>query len=189
MSGQDQFLTLSDGVNLHVNLFDHGHPVWLIVTHGIGEHHGRHHHLVDLFKDQYNLCFYDLRGHGKSTGRRAHVERFSLYYEDLEKVIVMLSQDHDMKRFVLFGHSMGGTITCGYLQKNAVAYPEKVFLSSPAVGPGGPLGPLVENVPKGLFSTLVSLPFSMELAGFVDLANLSHDPRSKRNLEVTAFAA
>ena len=170
-----------NGTDLHTKVVDHGHPVWLIVTHGIGEHSGRHHYLIDLLKDQFNLFFYDLRGHGRSQGRRAYVNRFSLYYQDLEEIIVMLSRQHAMKRFVLFGHSMGGAITCGYLQgsKSDTPYPEKVFLSSPAVGAGGPLATAVEHLPKGLFSKAALFPFSVELAGFVNLGHLSHDPEVK----------
>ena len=176
---ESQFFTLSDGTPLHVQMVESGHPVWLIVTHGIGEHLGRHQYLINLLKGSFNILFYDLRGHGKSGGRRAYVDRFSLYYKDLDEIIAMLRDEYAMKRLALFGHSMGGTITCGYVQekRNDPLYPEKIFLSSPAIGLAGYSGIVMDYLPLSVFGGLASLPLSLELSKLVDLSYLSHDSK------------
>jgi alpha-beta hydrolase superfamily lysophospholipase len=52
----------------------------------------------------------DLRGHGRSEGRRAAIRRFEQYLDDLEAFLGQVrSQTPDTPLF-LFGHSMGGAI-------------------------------------------------------------------------------
>ena len=174
-----QFLTLSDKTKLHVQIKRVNCPVWLIATHGLGEHLGRQQHLVDLFSQEFNILLYDLRGHGLSSGRRAHVDHFTRYYQDLEEIILMLRDKEGMGSFVLFGHSMGGTITCGYVQfqKDPSLSPERIFLSSPALNVGGKMSALVKHLPPSLLSGLSSLPFSLAMMGSVDLNKLSHNRR------------
>lgn len=177
MFTESQFFTLSDKTELHIKMHKADHPVWLIATHGLAEHLGRHQYLIDLFAQDFNILLYDLRGHGKSIGRRVYVDRFTYYFQDLEEIILMLKNQHAMKQFVLFGHSVGGTITCGYLQnqKDPVLYPKKIFLSSPAVNVSGKMGLLIKYLSSNIFAKLSSLPFSIELKGVIDLKKLSHD--------------
>jgi acylglycerol lipase len=84
-----------------------------------------------------------------------------------------------MKRFILFGHSLGGLITSDWLQNVATdeCYPERAFLSSPPVGAAGLLGPIFGNAPLLLHNALSNLPLSVPLSGMLDLKRLSHDGR------------
>ena len=93
-----KFLKMRDGIELSVNIKETGSPVWIIVTHGIGEHMERHKYMTDLFGQDFNVFRYDLRGHGRSTGRRAYVEDFSLYMEDLREIVRFLNQKYRMGR-------------------------------------------------------------------------------------------
>ena len=176
---KDQFFLTSDSIQLRVRIVDSNSPVWLIVTHGIAEHLGRHEYLSELFGQDFNILFYDLRGHGKSCGRRVYVESFAHYYRDLEEIILMLKEKYSMGRFALFGHSMGATITCGYIQNQAsrTLCPEKVFLCSPAIGITGNLRPLVEYLPTSIFKWAASCPISVETGKLVDIRNLSHNSK------------
>ena len=182
MLTHDQFLTLSDGERLHVKIINSKHPVWLIVTHGISEHLGRHSYLMDLFANDFNIFFYDLKGHGKSSGRQVYVQNFSQYYDDLYEIVLKLQECFSMERFILFGHSMGATILCGYLQKYRCAdlSPEKVFLSSPAVGFTGINRMLMNYIPKKIFKGIARLP-SVRVGGDVGKNMLSHDPLVAKN--------
>jgi alpha-beta hydrolase superfamily lysophospholipase len=168
-----------DGLKLKALVKENGAPVWLVVTHGMGEHFMRHQHLLKLFPQQYNFLMYDLRGHGRSEGDRANVRAFGDFRQDLQSVLDYLKRDFHMKRFVLFGHSLGGLITADWLQNLATpeCYPEKVFLSSPPVGAAGLLGPLFGNAPLLVHKALTDLPVSVPLSGMLDLRRLSHDGR------------
>ena len=53
------------------------------VVHGYGEHGGRYRQLAgELAASGFCVCVYDLRGHGRSAGRRGHVGRFKEYLDD-----------------------------------------------------------------------------------------------------------
>lgn len=168
-----------EGLRLKTLIKENGAPQWLIVTHGMGEHFERHQHLLKLFPQQFNILMYDLRGHGRSEGERGNVKHFSDYRKDLQQVIDYLRKEFSMKRFTLFGHSLGGLITADWLQNEAQpdCYPERVFLSSPPVGAAGILGPIFGFAPLIVMKSLADLPISIPLGGMIDLSKLSHDGR------------
>lgn len=171
-----------DGTPLKCLIRETGSNKWLIVTHGLGEHLGRHEFFLKLFSQNFNIAIYDVRGHGRSGGKRAWVEHFSDFSKDLGCVIDYLKKDFSMQTFYLFGHSMGGLITADFMQNHVKddAYPEKVFLSSPAVGAPGLMGPAFANAPKFMLEALTKLP-TIPLAGVLNLRKLSHDSRVYEN--------
>src|SRR6187200_2251029 len=142
-----------DGTPLKCLIRETGSSQWLIVTHGLGEHLGRHQFMLKLFSQNFNIAIYDLRGHGRSGGKRATVGEFREFALDLESVILYLKKEFSMKVHTLFGHSMGGLVVSDYMQ-NVVKdenYPSCVFLSSPAVGAPGLMGPVLASSPMFLF--------------------------------------
>lgn len=167
-----------DGTALKCLIRETGNSKWLIVTHGLGEHLGRHEHLLKLFSQNFNLAIYDLRGHGRSGGRKGWVDSFQDFSKDLNVIIQYLRKEFSMDKYILMGHSMGGLIVSDYMQ-NFVSkdfYPEKVFLSSPAVAAPGILGVGFSNSPGFLLGALTKLP-TIPLGGMLDLKKLSHDSR------------
>jgi acylglycerol lipase len=167
-----------DGVPLKCLIRETGSNKWLIVTHGLGEHLGRHEFFLKLFSQNFNIAIYDLRGHGRSGGKKAWVENFSDFSKDLDFVIQYLQKHFNLNSYILFGHSMGGLITADYMQNHVKdnLYPEKVFLSSPAVGAPGLMGPVFANAPKILLETLTKLP-TIPVGKVLNLRKLSHDSR------------
>lgn len=185
MQGEQHFIKMRDEVELHAEIYEKGHNKWLIVTHGIGEHLGRHKYIKDLFSSDYNILFYDLRGHGLSMGEDAYIHDFQDFIQDLDQVVAYLKTRYRMERYVLFGHSMGALITASFLQDQVKpdCYPERVYLNAPPVGFGGPAGPLVRYSPHTVFSLLAKSPLSIRLGGLVDLNNLSHNARVREDYE------
>ncbi len=183
MISETKIIETRDKCKLHCEMIENGSPVWIIVTHGLGEHCSRHSHFFKMFSQNFSVCLYDLRGHGNSEGEKANVESFDKYVEDLEDVVQFLQGTYDMKRHILFGHSMGGLITSAYMQERATDdfYPEKVFLSSPAVAATGLLGEFFRYSPLKFNKLLAAAPVSVKLAGVLDLKKLSHDPRVYEN--------
>ncbi|HXH74898.1 MAG TPA: alpha/beta fold hydrolase [Bacteriovoracaceae bacterium] len=178
MNNEYRDIVSFDGTLLKCLVRETGSSNWLIVTHGLGEHLGRHEYILKLFSQSFNIAIYDLRGHGRSGGKRGFVEDFQDYLMDLQAVISFLRKDFSMTKYNLFGHSMGGLITAAYLQNTAAKdfYPEKVFLSSPAVGAGGVLGPVMAAAPMFVFDALRRCP-TIPLKGVLNLRRLSHDSR------------
>lgn len=166
-----------DDKKLHCHVVENGSPYWLIVTHGLGEHALRHNYFFEMFSQYFNILIYDLRGHGLSTGKKAYCDDFMEYVDDLEEVVQFLQKEYKMERYILFGHSMGGLITAGYMQLRAKheLYPERVFLSAPPVAAPGFLGDMFNSMPFGMTKGLSNLPFTLPLTGVLDLKKISHD--------------
>lgn len=183
MINETKKLKTTDGEELHLNIHENGSKYWLIVTHGMGEHCGRHQYMYKLFSQYFNICLYDLRGHGKSSGKRAYIDSFKDYVRDLGDILEFLRDTYSMDEYVLFGHSMGGLITASFMQ-NEVSdnlYPVKVFLSAPAVAGAGGLGQLFKVAPLKIMDGLTKIPMSVPVGGLLDLSRLSHDPRVYEN--------
>ena len=86
----------------------------VLLTHGLGEHSARYEHVAGSFaQNGYRLCSYDLRGHGRSPGRRGHVNDYGELLDDLGTA--MNYHKRDGVPMFLYGHSMGAQITLNYL--------------------------------------------------------------------------
>ena len=59
----------------------------LMIIHGIAEHSGRYAHVGNFFAAQnIAVTSFDLRGHGKSEGKKAYVSSFDLYLDDVNEL-------------------------------------------------------------------------------------------------------
>ncbi len=87
----------------------------LLIVHGIAEHCGRYTNLVNYFVPKgYAVYSFDLRGHGKSDGKRSYVERFSYYLDDLQTFFNLVRTENPNTKIFMVGHSMGSTIAVDY---------------------------------------------------------------------------
>lgn len=112
----------------------------VVIAHGYGEHGDRYANVVErLVPAGYAVHAIDHRGHGRSGGRRALVDRMDRVIEDLHGFIEQVRARHGGGKVKLLGHSMGGSIALGH----ALRYPQDLsglILSGPAVGGFVPLG-------------------------------------------------
>ncbi len=75
---------------------------------------GRYGHVVEaLVSSGIEVWSYDLRGHGRSGGRRGDVPSYEALLDDLERVVA-LALGSGIPLFLL-GHSLGGQITLNFL--------------------------------------------------------------------------
>ena len=132
-----------------------GHPAAVLaVVHGYGEHGGRYGFLVDdMVPRGYAVATFDLRGHGRSPGRRGHIDRFADYLADARAFLAQVRRACPDTPVVLLGHSMGGLIAAALAEE----------LDAGLAGNGG--AALAEEHEAGLAGLVLSSPFlGMRLA-------------------------
>lgn len=111
----------------------------MLLVHGLAEHCGRYEHVGARFaRAGIDVHGFDLRGFGGSGGRRAWIDRWSQYHDDLEERLVAVRSIAPSRPLVLFGHSMGGLIALGYVLDGR-ARPDLLVLSAPAIGANIPI--------------------------------------------------
>ena len=112
-----------------------GHPIAVLaVVHGYGEHGGRYGYLVDdMVPRGYAVFTFDLRGHGRSPGRRGHVDRFGDYVADARAFLALVRRACPDAPVFLLGHSMGGLIAAALAEEGDAGL-AGVVLSSPFLG-------------------------------------------------------
>jgi lysophospholipase len=95
-----------------------GSKAVVVITHGQGDHGGRHQHSAEYFASQGFAAYAaDLRGHGKSGGKRGHVDNFDDYLGDTRRMIEKARGENSGLKTFLFGHSLGGLIVLDYVEK------------------------------------------------------------------------
>lgn len=140
---------------------------WCVLVHGLGEHSGRYRHLVgELRSKNFGVVIFDLKGHGRSEGRRGDIMSFEDYLDNVDEAVSLINGE----KFHLFGHSMGGLIALRY----ALERGERVI----SLVVSAPLLRIKKEVPKLkivagriLYRVLPSFAMNNE----VDPRLLSHD--------------
>ncbi len=143
----------------------------LVIAHGLGEHSGRYGNIIERLKGGgVSIYALDHRGHGKSGGRKGHVDSFMDFIYDL-KIYINLVRDENRKApLILLGHSMGGVIALKY----ALTYPDDVnslILSSAGLVPAFEVPKLKLSMGKFFSKHMPSLTLSNGLKP----EDLSHD--------------
>lgn len=149
----------------------------IIITHGLSEHSDCYTEFAHrLTQKSWIVHSWDLRGHGKSNGRRGLIKDFQHYCYDLLEITAYLQTKSYSgqldKPLVLLGHSMGGLITLRSLIDFKELRPTAVALSSPALGIAMPVSVIKDRAAKILARVLPNTTLSNE----IDYKDLTHDP-------------
>jgi len=88
----------------------------VVLVHGLGEHSDRYPHLREaLLEAGYMLAACDLRGHGRSGGRRGHIDSFDEYRTDLALALQHFQSLRPELPLFLYGHSLGSVIALDFI--------------------------------------------------------------------------
>lgn len=150
----------------------------VVISHGLGEHSARYQWLAErLVGAGRGVYALDHRGHGRSGGPRANIERFSHVVSDFSTFAGRAQRQHPETPLFLFGHSMGGAVafaSAARVQDTVTG----LVLSGPALAAG-------EAIPA--FQLLVARVLSLVApnAGVLKLpaAAVSRDPAVVRAYE------
>jgi acylglycerol lipase len=143
----------------------------LLLCHGLGEHSGRYRNVVDtVVPDGWAVYGLDHRGHGRSGGRRAHIDRYQDLLDDLDAVRRTVAARHPGLPVVLLGHSMGGQIALAYALDHQDDL-HALVLSAPALASKAVPAPLV-----AVLRRVARFAPTLRPAG-IDESKISKDPR------------
>lgn len=85
------------------------------LVHGLGEHSGRYAHVAQVLNDAgYILFGFDLRGHGRSAGRRGHTPSYEALMDDIGGLLDEADARYPSLPRFLYGHSLGGNLVLNY---------------------------------------------------------------------------
>lgn len=114
---QELFFTSSDNLKLYAQYWEATQPKAIVVlVHGMGEHSNRYQHVAESFcKNQYSFFSFDLRGHGKSEGKKGHTPTYERLMLDIDFAIEKAKEFLGDRPIILYGHSLGGNQVLNYL--------------------------------------------------------------------------
>lgn len=143
----------------------------IVIAHGLGEHGGRYERLAgELVAGGRAVYAVDHRGHGRSPGPRANIERFAHLVSDFSAFVGRAARQHPDAALFLLGHSMGGAVAFASAQRLQATL-RGVVLSAPALA--------VDPLPSGLQAlTLRTLASLAPNSGAMTIApgEVSRDP-------------
>ena len=88
----------------------------VVIAHGVSEHSGRYGWTAEqLAARGYATWALDHRGHGRSRGARAYIDRIDNAVADLDQLVDMAGQGSPL---FLLGHSMGGAVALAYTARH-----------------------------------------------------------------------
>ncbi len=144
----------------------------VVLVHGVGEHSGRYGHVARHFgRHNLALCAFDLRGHGRSEGRRAFVNRFEDYLADLERFWQRVRRQYPESPLFLLGHSMGGAVAAWYCLDHRPAH-RGLILSSAALKVSDDFSPMLQKL-SGIIGKLAPKLPTLK----IDSKWISRDPQ------------
>jgi len=107
----------NDGLNLFAQSWSPEKEIKnvILLVHGHGEHSTRYYHWAERFvNNNYAVLAFDLRGHGKSEGKRGHTPGYESFMKDIDLLIDKSEELFPGKEKILYGHSLGGNLVLNY---------------------------------------------------------------------------
>jgi acylglycerol lipase len=165
---------MADGTILRTIHWEPADEPWAVaeIVHGLGEHGGRYETVAEALTDAcIDTWSYDQRGNGGSGGLRGHVDSWSILHDDLQARLTSLRDAYPGRPLVLYGHSLGGLVACGYvLCGQDRPLPDVLVLSAPALDDNQP------GWQRPMARLLNGVVPKLKLANGVPDDGRSHDP-------------
>jgi alpha-beta hydrolase superfamily lysophospholipase len=110
-----------------------GAEVTFAVVHGLGDHARRYERFAQaMTRYGFGTFAVDLRGHGKSAGRRGHVDKWSQWTDDVAAFVAHVESTVGGE-VVPLGHSFGGVALLSTVLAAKLPHTKRFIVSSPAL--------------------------------------------------------
>ena len=170
---EESYIQLPSGESLFTRTW---HPVSkpraaIILIHGLSDHSGRFIYPGETLSDHgFVFIAPDLRGNGRSPGKRGHFDSFDQVMDDMKAVVEFTKSQYPGIPVFLYGQSMGGGLVISF----ALKHPE-LIIGSIASSPWLRLA----KPPSGIVRAIASLikPFapSLLMPNGLKSSDLCHD--------------
>jgi len=170
----------------------------LLAVHGLSEHSGRYEGLAEAaLASGLAMAAVDLVGHGKSPGRRGHIDSFEAdHLGAVDALVRRVETERPDMPLVLVGHSLGGLIAARWAQRRVFARRLRgLILIAPFVAPRMPIPRWKLTVAGTLENVLPALRLATGIADEdvfrdpVERARFAADPLVQRRISVGHWAS
>ena len=161
-------LTSKDGTALLARHWEAKQPfATLALVHGFGEHCGRYQPWAEhLTARGVQVVALDLRGHGRSEGKRGVIRSFDDFRDDLD---ALLTRARELQAsvpgpLILMGHSMGGGIVLDHGLRAAPSV-DGIVASAPLIALADAPPPPLQVIIRGLAKLFPGLALKQPIEG------------------------
>ncbi|NDJ55141.1 MAG: alpha/beta hydrolase [Chloroflexi bacterium] len=165
-SWEDATFRVSDGTDIYWQAWKPAaRRVKAVVAfaHGLGGHSGRFAALGEhLASNGYVMLAMDLRGHGRSNGRRGYVRRYISALSDFRYLVWIAKNAYPGKAVIAAGHNMGGNLALNL----PLSYPglaDGVFVAAPWLRLAKSSSSLVNSATAAISSVMPAFTISSGL--------------------------
>jgi acylglycerol lipase len=130
-----RWLQTTDGIHLYVEKNEAADArAAVLILHGLAEHLGRYNYTAGkLTESGLSVYRFDLRGHGRSEGKRGYVDHLDVYLSDTGLALNWLKGDYPTLPTFVLGHSMGGLIATAYHIKHRDHLTGQIFTGAAVI--------------------------------------------------------
>jgi len=164
----------SDGTILRGQIWAAENPKAVMsLVHGFGEHSGRYADMASYLNSKdISVVTLDLRGHGKSDGRRGYCPDYNLLLSDVDALLAKSREIYPDLPHMLYGHSMGGGIVMNHQLKSGGAGINAVIASAPFIQPAD----TISKPQRAIVRFLGKMAPKMSLGNKIDGSKVSRLP-------------
>lgn len=118
----------------------------VFLIHGLSDHGGRFSGVAEtLTRNGFVFIAPDLRGNGRSSGKKGHFDSYDQVMDDLDLLIEIARQKHRDIPLFIYGQSMGGNLALNYGLRRGQNL-SGIIASSPWLRLTRPPNPLVQGI-------------------------------------------
>lgn len=167
----------SDGTSLRGQIWAAENPKAVMsLVHGFGEHSGRYADMAAyLNAKDISVVALDLRGHGRSDGRRGYCPDYAQLLGDVDALLAKSRALYLDMPHILYGHSMGGGVVLNHQLKSKASDLRGVIASAPFIKPAEKIG----GAQKAIVKVLGKIAPKMTLGNKIDGSKISRLPEEQ----------
>ena len=136
------------------------------LVHGFGEHSGRYADMAAYLNSKnISVVALDLRGHGRSEGRRGYCPNYNNLLTDVDALLAKSRKLYSGLPHFLYGHSMGGGLVLNHHLKSKSSDLIGVIASAPFIAPADKISGLQRAIVKFLGKVAPKLSLGNKIDG------------------------